>query len=103
MQEKKARWLGNIAGSWRDVKCPCGSQFHFKGKVEELFAWEGIHLRHMASDYENHEMLSFYPKDMVIIFHSASGYVIDRRKHRKEEVSELHHARLYGTAKLAGV
>jgi hypothetical protein len=48
-------------------------------------------------------MLSFYPKDMVIIFHSTSGYVLERRKHRKEEISELHNARLYGHAKLAGV
>lgn len=68
-----------------------------------MFSWERIHLRHMASDFENHEMLSFYPKDMVIIYHSMSGYVIDRRKHRKDEVSELHHARLYGRTKLAGV
>ena len=60
-------------------------------------------MRHMASDVENHEMLSFYPKDMVIIFHSTSGYVIDRRKHRKDEVNDLNHARLYGRAKLAGV
>ena len=85
------------------MKCPCGSEFHFKSKVEDLFAWERIHLGHMASDFENHEMLSFYPKDMVIIYHSTSGYVIDRRKHRKDEISELHHARLYGRAKLAGV
>ena len=96
-------WLQNISGSWRDVKCPCGSTFHFKGKVNELFAWEGIHLRHMESDRENHEMLSFYPKDMVIIYHSASGYVIERRKHRREEISEVHHAQLHGQAKLAGV
>lgn len=96
-------WLQNISGSWRDVNCPCGSTFHFKGKVDELFAWERIHVRHMESDHENHEMLSFYPKDMVIIYHSASGYVIERRKHRREEISEVHHARLYGQAKLAGV
>jgi hypothetical protein len=96
-------WLQNISGSWRDVKCPCGSTFHFKGKVAELFAWEGIHLRHMESDRENHEMLSFYPRDMVIIYHSASGYVIERRRHRREEISEVHHAQLYGQAKLAGV
>jgi hypothetical protein len=103
LRSKENPWLGNIKGNWRDVRCPCGSEFHFKGKVEEMFAWERIHLRHMASDFENHEMLSFYPKDMVIIYHSMSGYVIDRRKHRKDEVSELHHARLYGLAKLAGV
>jgi len=71
--------------------------------MEELFAWERIHLRHMASDYSNHEMLSFYPKDMVIIYHSISGYVIERRKHKKEEISEIHQARIYGHTKLAGV
>jgi hypothetical protein len=57
----------------------------------------------MASDSENHEMLSFYPKDMVIIYHSASGYVVERRRHRREEINEVHQARLYGNAKLAGV
>jgi len=57
----------------------------------------------MASDSDNHEMLSFYPNDMVIIYHSTSGYVLERRKHRKDEISELHQARLYGRAKLAGV
>ncbi len=57
----------------------------------------------MAADYDNHEMLSFYPNDMVIIYHSTSGYVLERRKHRKNEISELHHARIYGNAKLAGV
>ena len=68
-----------------------------------MFSWERIHLRHMASDYDNHEMLSFYPKDMVIIYHSTSGYVIERRKHRKGEISDLHQARIYGRTKLAGV
>lgn len=96
-------WLRNLTGSWRDVKCPCGSHFHFKGKIEELFAWERIHLRHMAADSENHELLSFYPKDMVIIYHSTSGYVLERRRHRKDEVIEMQHARIYGHAKLAGV
>jgi hypothetical protein len=96
-------WLQNIGGSWRDVRCPCGSTFHFKGKIDELFSWERIHLRHMASDSNNHEMLSFYPKDMVIIYHSTSGYVLERRRHKKDEISELHQARLYGHAKLAGV
>lgn len=103
MPTKESPWLANIKGNWRDVKCPCGSEFHFTGKIEELFAWERIHLRHMASDSENHEMLSFYPKDMVIIYHSTSGYVLDRRRHRKGEVSDLNHARIYGRAKLAGV
>jgi|SRR4051812_46925005 hypothetical protein len=96
-------WLRNISGSWRDVMCPCGSTFHFRGKIDELFSWEQIHLRHMASDSTNHEMLSFYPKDMVIIYHSSSGYVLERRKHRREEISDLHQARLYGRVKLAGV
>lgn len=103
MSDRKSPWLKNIRGSWRDIRCPCGSKFHFKGKMEEMFSWERIHVAHMASDHENHEMLSFYPKDMVIIYHSTSGYVLERRKHRKDEVSELHHARIYGTAKLAGV
>jgi len=57
----------------------------------------------MASDFENHEMLSFYPKDMVIIYHSTSGYVLERRKHKREEIGDLNHARLYGHVKLAGV
>jgi hypothetical protein len=48
-------------------------------------------------------MLSFYPKDMVIIYHSTSGYVIERRKHKRDEIGEIHQARLYGKAKLAGV
>ena len=106
MREKNSTasvWLQNIKGSWRDVACPCGSNFHFTGKMDELFSWERIHMRHMASDSENHEMLSFYPKDMVIIFHSVSGYVVERRKHKKGEVGELNHARLYGHVKLAGV
>ncbi|MEO9363819.1 MAG: hypothetical protein ABI348_07960 [Nitrososphaera sp.] len=101
--KEEGQWLNNIGGSWRDTRCPCGSTFHFRGKVDELFAWERIHLRHMASDSENHEMLSFYPKDMVIIYHSASGYVVERRRHRREEINEVHQARLYGNAKLAGV
>ena len=85
------------------MRCPCGSSYHFSGGMDELFSWERIHLRHMASDYDNHEMLSFYPKDMVIIYHSTSGYVIERRKHRKGEISDLHQARIYGHTKLAGV
>jgi len=60
-------------------------------------------MKHMASDSNNHEMLSFYPKDMVIIYHSTSGYVIERRKHKKGEIGELHQARLHGQTKLAGV
>ena len=96
-------WLRNIGGSWRDVSCPCGSTFHFQGNLGDLFSWERIHLRHMASDFANHEMLSFYPKDIVIIYHSTSGYVVERRKHRKEEISDIHQALIYGQTKLAGV
>lgn len=96
-------WLRNLRGNWRDVSCPCGSNFHFDGNIDQLFSWERIHLRHMASDMENHEMLSFYPRDMVIIYHSESGYVIERRRHRKEEIGELNRARLYGNIKQAGV
>ena len=96
-------WLRNISGNWRDVKCPCGSAFHFRGKIDDLFSWEQIHLRHMVSDSTNHEMLSFYPKDMVIIYHSSSGYVLERRKHKKDEIGEVHQAHLYGRTKLAGV
>ncbi len=57
----------------------------------------------MASDSQNHEMISFYPKDMVIIYHSTSGYVLERRKHKRDEIGEIHQARLYGKVKLAGV
>jgi hypothetical protein len=57
----------------------------------------------MASDSDNHEMLSFYPKDMVIIYHSTSGYVLERRKHKRGEIGELHQAHLYGKTRLAGV
>jgi len=96
-------WLHNISGNWRDVRCPCGSTFHFRGKVGELFSWERIHVRHMASDSDNHEMLSFYPNDMVIIYHSTSGYVLERRKHLRGEIGEIHQARLHGQTKLAGV
>ena len=42
-----------------------------------LFSWEAIHIRHMSFDSDNHDMLSFYPKDMVIIYHSKSGYVVE--------------------------
>ena len=102
-ENENAPWLRNLKGNWRDVLCPCGSKFHFEGNIDDLFSWERIHLRHMASDFENHEMLSFYPKDMVIIYHSTSGYVLERRKHKREEIGDLNHARLYGHVKLAGV
>ena len=96
-------WLQNMQGSWRDVECPCGSSFYFDGKIDDLFAWERIHLRHMVSDSANHDMLSFYPIDMVIFYHSTSGYVVERRKHRTNEISDLHQAYIYDQAKLAGV
>ena len=96
-------WLQNLHGSWRDVECPCGSNFHFDGKIDDLFSWERVHLRHMISDSENHDMLSFYPKDMVIFYHSKSGYVVERRKHRSEEISDLRQACIYGQTKLVGV
>jgi hypothetical protein len=96
-------WLQNLHGSWRDVECPCGSNFHFDGKIDNLFSWERVHLRHMISDSENHDMLSFYPKDMVIFYHSKSGYVMERRKHRAEEINDLRQACIYGQTKLAGV
>jgi hypothetical protein len=48
-------------------------------------------------------MLSFYPKDMVIFYHSKTGYVVERRRHRPQEISDIHQARIYGQAKMAGV
>src|SRR5215217_1668397 len=53
-------WLQNISGNWRDIECPCGSNYHFNGIFEELFNWENIHLRHMASDYANHAMILLF-------------------------------------------
>jgi len=70
-----------MEGNWRDSTCPCGSNFHFNGDIDELFSWERIHLRHMSSDPENHAMLSLYPRDMVIFYHSTSGYIVEIRKH----------------------
>lgn len=46
-----------------DVECPWVSSFYFDGKIDDLFAWVRIHLRHTVSDYANHDMLSFYPID----------------------------------------
>ena len=103
MDEGKKSWLKNIKGSWRDVICPCGSTFHFDGSIDALFSWETIHIRHMSFDSENHDMLSFYPKDMVIFYHSKSGYVVERRRHTDAEIHDLQTACIYGTAKLAGV
>jgi hypothetical protein len=97
------RWLQNNRNDWRDAECPCGSVYHFDGEIEKLFSWETVHLPHMASDYANHDMLSFYPKNMVIYYHSKSGYVIELREHRAEEIESLRHACVYGGIKLAGV
>ncbi len=36
------RWLRNIASNWRDVECPCGSEYHFDGKIDGLFSWERV-------------------------------------------------------------
>lgn len=97
------KWLKTKRGNWRDADCPCGSTFHFDGKMEDLFCWERIHLRHMASDSENHDMISFYPEDMVIFYHSNSGYVVERRRHTAAEVNEIYHASVYGHTMVAGV
>jgi len=40
---------------------------------------------------------------MVIFYHSTSGYVVERRKHRTNEISDLRQAYIYDQAKLAGV
>jgi hypothetical protein len=71
--------------------------------MDDLFTWERIHLRHMISDYANHDMLSFYPIDMVIFYHSKTGYTVERRRHKIDEISNIHQAVIYGRAKLAGV
>jgi hypothetical protein len=57
----------------------------------------------MASDSANHDMISFYPEDMVIFYHSNSGYVVERRRHTAAEVNEIYHASVYGHTKVAGV
>ena len=101
--DKGKAWLRNIEGNWRDTTCPCGSHFHFDGNIDELFSWERIHLRHMSSDPENHAMLSLYPRDMVIFYHSTSGDIVEIRKHKTHEINDLHNACLYGEVKLAGV
>jgi hypothetical protein len=103
MREYKKTWLHNMEGNWRDVECPCGSSFHFDGSIETLFSWERTHIRHMWFDSANHDMLSFYPKDMVIFYHSKSGYVVEKRKHKMDEIRNLKDACVYGTIKLAGV
>ena len=56
----------------------------------------------MTTDYANHDMLSFYPIDMVIFYHSKTGYTVERR-HKIDEISNIYQASIYGTAKLARV
>ena len=85
--EHKDKWLRNIRESWRDVQCTCGSKFHFNGDIDKLFEWENIHLRHFASDSDNHSIISFYPTDMIIYYHSKSGYVIEIIKHKSHEIN----------------
>jgi len=57
----------------------------------------------MSSDPENHAMLSLYPTDMVIFYHSTSGYTVEIRKHKPHEIKDLQNACIYGNVKLAGV
>jgi hypothetical protein len=58
---------------------------------------------HMTADYANHDMLSFYPIDMVIFYHSKTGYTVERRRHKINDISNIYQAAIYDTAKLAGV
>lgn len=101
--EHKDKWLRNIRESWRDVQCTCGSKFHFNGDIDKLFEWENIHLRHFASDSDNHSIISFYPTDMIIYYHSKSGYVIERRKHKSHEISEINQSLFTGKVTITGV
>jgi hypothetical protein len=101
--EQKDKWLRNIKESWRNVHCICGSEFHFDGDIDKLFEWENIHLRHFASDSDNHSIISFYPTDMIIYYHSKSGYVIERRKHNSHEISEINQSLFTGKVTLTGV
>ncbi|VFJ14261.1 hypothetical protein [Candidatus Nitrosocosmicus franklandus] len=100
---KKDKWLRNIKESWRNVQCSCGSDFHFDGDIDKLFEWENIHLRHLASDSDNHSIISFYPTDMIIYYHSKSGYVIERRKHKSHEISEINQSLMMGKVTMTGV
>lgn len=95
-------WLQNLSGNWRDMQCPCGNTFHFDDRIEKLFEWEKIHLRHMASDYDNHSMISFYPEDMVIFYHSKTGYVVERRKHTSYEIDEIKNTWIHGKITMTG-
>ncbi len=101
--EHKDKWLRNIRESWRDVQCTCGSKFHFNGDIDKLFEWENIHLRHFASDSDNHSIISFYPTDMIIYYHSKSGYVIERRKHKSHEINEINQSLFMGKVTITGV
>jgi len=101
--EHKDKWLRNIRESWRDVQCTCGSKFHFNGDIDKLFEWENIHLRHFASDSDNHSIISFYPTDMIIYYHSKSGYVIERRRHKSHEISEINQSLFMGKVTITGV
>ncbi|MDQ4073867.1 MAG: hypothetical protein M3162_06125 [Thermoproteota archaeon] len=100
--QRKDKWLRNIKESWRDVTCVCGSNFHFDGDTDKLFEWENIHLRHFASDSNNHSIISFYPLDMIIYYHSQSGYIIERRKHKSHEISEINQSLLMDKVTLIG-
>lgn len=95
-------WLQNLSGNWRDMDCPCGNKYHFDGHIEKLFEWEKIHLRHMASDCDNHSMISFYPEDMVIFYHSKTGYVVERRKHKSYELDEIKNTWIHGKITITG-
>ncbi|MGN6347947.1 MAG: hypothetical protein ACTHJ7_06710 [Candidatus Nitrosocosmicus sp.] len=101
--EKKDKWLRNIKENWRNVHCICGSDFYFNGDIDKLFEWENIHLRHFAADSDNHSIISFYPTDMIIYYHSKSGYVIERRKHKSHEINEINQSLSHGSITLTGV
>jgi len=57
----------------------------------------------MTTDYANHDMLSFYPIDMVIFYHSKTGYTVERRRHKIDDISNIYQAAIYDTGKLSGV
>ncbi len=103
IDQKDDKWLRNIKESWRNVQCTCGSKYHFDGDIDKLFEWESIHLRHFASDSDNHSIISFYPTDMIIYYHSKSGYVIERRKHKSHEINEINQSLFTGKVTLTGV
>lgn len=100
--KSKDKWLRNIKESWRDIHCICGSDFHFEGDIDKLFEWENIHIRHFASDSDNHSIISFYPTDMIIYYHSESGYVVERRKHKNHEINEINQSLLSDKVTMIG-